>query len=129
MSTGERIKERRLLLNLSQSQLASRLETESSVISRWEGDKVCVSQKYILKLAQALNTSADYLLGKTDDPVSSSEVTVPAKVLVSSEPPATAGRLIYEYGDQRLDLPDTKENRELFGRLVEKIIADFAVKA
>ena len=67
-SIGERIKNRRKQLGMSQSQLAFKIDSDSTVVSRWETNKVQISQKYMSKIAQALNTSTDYLLGDTDNP-------------------------------------------------------------
>ena len=67
-SVGERIKNRRKQLGMSQSQLAFKIDSDSTVVSRWETNKVQISQKYISKIAQALETSINYLLGETDNP-------------------------------------------------------------
>ena len=116
MTTGERIKELRSKLGLSQASLASRVETDSASVSRWERDKVNVSQKYILKLAKVLNTTADYLLGKTDNPEidgSMSEIkAVNGRInnsefwerLIKNQP-----MVVYETDTERMLIPATLE--------------------
>ena len=64
---GNRIRVLRAKLNLSQTELGNKIEVDCSVISRWEANKTRVTRKYIAKLAEALGTSTDYILGKTDD--------------------------------------------------------------
>ena len=111
--------------------------SDGNTVSRWELDKLGMGNEYVLKLAQALDTSTAYLLGETDDPKrytsrllelvgtdgnESSLVTSEHGALGSSE---TVARLIYERPNgERLDLPDTPENRELFEKLVVAMMTD-----
>lgn len=64
---GNRIKVLRAKLNLSQTELGNKIDVDCSVISRWETNKNRVTRKYVARLAEALGTSIDYILGKTDD--------------------------------------------------------------
>lgn len=57
----------RLKLRLSQAELGDKVEVDASVISRWEANKNRMRRRSIAKIANALGTSIDYLLGKTDD--------------------------------------------------------------
>lgn len=68
MPIGDRIRDLRTKQKLSQSELGDKVDTDSTIISRWETNRVRPSQKYIARLAKALDTSTDYLLGETDDP-------------------------------------------------------------
>ena len=68
MPIGDRIRDLRTKQKLSQSELGDKVDTDSTIISRWETNRVRPSQKYIVRLAKALDTSTDYLLGETDDP-------------------------------------------------------------
>ena len=110
MTVGERIKERRNKLRLSQSQLAFKIDSDTTYISRWETGRARVSQKYILKLAQALETSTDYLLGETDDPtpVAPVKAMVPTPAIPDA-PSDCSGRLVIRQGDLYINLPDTPE--------------------
>ncbi|MDD9266012.1 helix-turn-helix domain-containing protein [Paenibacillus sp. GCM10023248] len=65
---GERIKERREKLNLKQDQLADMMGITRHVLSSYESDRNFPPGKTLGSLADALKTSADYLLGRTDDP-------------------------------------------------------------
>lgn len=64
---AERLKEMRLNRMFTQNHLAHLMDTDERRISEWEG-KHTVPNLYLLrKLAQALDVSADYLLGLVDD--------------------------------------------------------------
>lgn len=120
MPTGDRIKELRTKRGLSQAALGEKVETDSTTISRWETNRVSVSQKYIGRLASALNTSTDYLLSKTDDPA-------PQFEHLQNDPPAqersvferNRGILTYTFKDgEKLELPDTDRGYALFERIL-----------
>lgn len=65
---GPKIRERRLALGISQEQLGSLVQISQKQVSRYESGLNDPTGDMIIALAQALNTSADYLLGLTDDP-------------------------------------------------------------
>ena len=61
---GNRMKTRRLFLGLSLNQVAHKLDTSASVISRWEsGDIASVKTTKLKAIAEALSTTPEYLLG------------------------------------------------------------------
>ena len=68
MSLGNRIRELRKKKGLTQAQLGEMVGSDGNTISRWELNKLGMGKEYILKFAQALDTSTAYLLGETDDP-------------------------------------------------------------
>jgi transcriptional regulator with XRE-family HTH domain len=68
MITGQRIKERRQLLGMTQEELAALVHTTQKQISRYEGGFNDPRGQIIAALAQALHTSTDYLLGVVDTP-------------------------------------------------------------
>ena len=116
MLIGDRIKELRVKLGLSQGELGSRVDTDSTIISRWETNRVRPSQKYIVSLAKALGTSTDYLLGKTDEHQTVADNTLTSEPVVSGETtPYTQaqtvnrGMLIYDLGNgKKIELPPTE---------------------
>lgn len=60
---GHRLRELRKLRNLTQKQLADLIGVKNSIISFYEvGDRI-PSPEIIIKLAAALHTSTDFLLG------------------------------------------------------------------
>lgn len=63
---GERIRALRTKKGLSQKALAERMGMRESTISRYETDKRLYQWDGLVRLADALNTSVDYLLGRTN---------------------------------------------------------------
>ena len=61
-----RILEMRKELNLTQKQLADKLNVSDACVNRWENGLRTPSAKYIVLLCKALNCTSDYLLGLTD---------------------------------------------------------------
>ena len=111
MLIGDRIRELRNKLGLSQSELGDKIETDGSVISRWETNKARVSQRYIVKLAKALGTSTDYLLGEKNESVSSGVDPV-----VSDE---SGKRLIIKNGSLYINLPENSEGFRVLDKLLD----------
>ena len=67
---GKRLREARDLRQLSQSELADQARMPVAMISHFEtGVRGSASADNLVKLANALEVSIDYLLGRTDDPV------------------------------------------------------------
>jgi transcriptional regulator with XRE-family HTH domain len=71
--TGDRISARRKALGLTQSTLGELLNQGQSAVSHWETGRRLIEMENVLKLAVALQTTADYLMGLTDDPDQLSE--------------------------------------------------------
>ena len=131
MRIGDRIKELRTKLGLSQSELGNRIDTDGSVISRWETNRARVSQRYIVKLAKALGTSTDYLLGETNEPdlqknVSSNKNFDNAHFDGLNE--NHEKRLIIKKGDLYINLPETSEGFRALDKLLDsRIVENFAM--
>ncbi|AQT85884.1 helix-turn-helix family protein [Paenibacillus larvae subsp. larvae] len=68
MSIGERIKQRRKLLQITQLEIAEQLKMGRSNFGHIENGRVTPSSSDLQKIADILQTNADYLLGRTDDP-------------------------------------------------------------
>lgn len=67
ISFGKKIAALRKELKLSQTELAKKLNTSVSVISRYERDEMAPSIDTAKKLATFLNTSVGYLLGESEN--------------------------------------------------------------
>lgn len=65
---GDRMRQSREDLNLTQDDLAERAGIEVLQIWRYESGKTKPKTDMLVKIAKALHVSADYLLGLTDDP-------------------------------------------------------------
>ncbi len=64
-----RMRTRRTELGMSQPELAKRIKTTQPRISLWEKGKEKPTFDYLARLAKALECSADWLLGLSDDPL------------------------------------------------------------
>lgn len=62
-----RIKELRQKRNITQIRLSTEIEVSQETISAYENDKAEPRLDNSVKIADFLNTSTDYLLGRTDD--------------------------------------------------------------
>jgi transcriptional regulator with XRE-family HTH domain len=65
-SFGKKLRECREEKNFSQSQLAKLLNTNHSIIGKYERDEVKPTIDVVKKLADALDTNVGYLLGETE---------------------------------------------------------------
>ena len=63
MEISKRIRELRKLNNLTQTQLAEKLQTTQDTISLWELGKSYPDVESIILICQLFDISADYLLG------------------------------------------------------------------
>jgi transcriptional regulator with XRE-family HTH domain len=66
MTLGQHITALRKAKKLSQSELGKQAGTSGDLIGRYERDEVKPSIEVIMRIADALNVSIDYLVGKTD---------------------------------------------------------------
>lgn len=65
---SKRLKYIRKLRKLSQEELAKKINTTKSTISNYENEYSTPSNDVLRDLSNALNTTTDYLLGRTDNP-------------------------------------------------------------
>jgi transcriptional regulator with XRE-family HTH domain len=88
---GERIRALRIKKGLSQKALADYMGMRESTVSRYENDKRLYQWDGLVSLADALDTSVDYLLGRTN-------VNAPVSRLVSDgAPPGDAPPFLETY--------------------------------
>lgn len=66
-SLGSRMKERRIDMGLSQETLAQLTGVSKWTVINWEADKRTPNAQKIFIIAEALGTTPQYLLGKTED--------------------------------------------------------------
>jgi transcriptional regulator with XRE-family HTH domain len=74
MHVGERIKELRTKAGLTQSDLAKIVEMTYIQIGRYETKKANPSSDVLQKIAQALNTTTDYLMNGSTDEMANSQL-------------------------------------------------------
>jgi transcriptional regulator with XRE-family HTH domain len=69
MEFNQRLVQLRKERHLSQGELAQRAGVHANVIGRYERGAAKPSIEQLLKIAEALNVSLDYLTGKVDEPI------------------------------------------------------------
>ena len=67
MSFGNNLKKIRQDCNLTQEELAKKIDTSRSNIANYENNKIMPSIDVLSKLSKVLDCSIDYLLGKSDE--------------------------------------------------------------
>ena len=79
---GDRIRKRRTFLHMTQEELGRRLEIGKSSISEWEHGKRSPSIDDLAKIAQALSTTEEYLMGWAREPAPEGGVSLPHAALM-----------------------------------------------
>ena len=77
---GMRIKECRVMMGMTQDELAEVLLTKKSTISAYENDKIDIKISILKQIAKELDTTVFYLVGEQDEDISN-EVMQMAMVL------------------------------------------------
>ena len=67
MATINTIGSERMLLGLSQEDLAAKIGKGRGTIARWEADPSCISGRYLVRLSKIFGCTTDYLLGLTPE--------------------------------------------------------------
>lgn len=104
---GDRIKERREYLKMSQDDLAKKLGYKSrSSINKIERDASGLPQSKIVAIANALNTTPAYIMGwESDKPSTSKKIDATTDVLIRMETDKLYSELVltlYKMDDDRL---------------------------
>ena len=104
---GDRIKERREYLKMSQDDLAKKLGYKSrSSINKIERDASGLPQSKIVAIANALNTTPAYIMGwESDKPETSKKIDAATDVLIRMETDKQYSELVltlYKMDDDKL---------------------------
>jgi len=99
-----RIREARERLGWTQSDLAKKMGTTQQTIQRYEAGAVDVNSSKLVRLAEILGTTVDYLIGIPTNAVRACPGGVPRPVIgrISAGPFGT----VYEESGEELDVPD-----------------------
>ncbi len=100
-SVGDRIREIREAKKLTQEQLAEKAAISKGFLSDLENGKRNVSSEYLLRIANSLNASVDYLLRGTAD----AQITTREPVVIPPELSEAAEKLKLTYA-QTIELLD-----------------------
>jgi transcriptional regulator with XRE-family HTH domain len=106
---GDRLRARRMEMKISQVELAEKLGVKSASVSFWESGRNSPSAENISAIADILDCSADYLLGRTNRPELSQ------KTVQTEQGPA-----IVDYDAHRLT--DEDKLREIVNEMIQKAL-------
>lgn len=114
MSMAERIKERRVLMGLTQEELGERLGLQKSAIAKYENGRVeNIKRSIIANMAEILECSPAYLMGWEDDsvpPSSSEELKSKSKGVVIKVLGRVAAGVPIEAVEDIIDTEEISEN-------------------
>lgn len=79
-SMGERIRELRERQGLTQDDLASRAKLSKGFLSEIENNKRKIGSEYLLRIANALGATVDYLLTGKDEEVAQRPLLIPREL-------------------------------------------------
>ena len=74
MGFSERLKESRKKARLTQVEIAEKLGISQPAYASWERGTKKPTQENLVKLAQVLNVTIDYLVGNSDDEIANKEL-------------------------------------------------------
>lgn len=109
MSIGNRIKLLRKKLNLTQKELANKVNVSPQVISNWERGYTTPNADDIANFAKNLDINTQFLYGKTDDPFTFD----PAEPYTNSGSLSEINELVEKYGIEQMGFFDIEEWKNL----------------
>ena len=123
---GEQIKIARERVCMSQEALAEAIGMHTNTVARWERNEVTPRGNSLKKLAQALQVQPSYLLDSEKNENADIHNLKKEHARTKETASESVSPLCLSYtgvnGD-KLELPDTPKNRELFQMLVVKMIS------
>ncbi len=78
----KRLRELRLLNNMTLDELAVALKTTKTTLSRYENNKRTADSDFIMSTAEYFSVSADYLLGLSNNPLAVDDLLSKYRILV-----------------------------------------------
>ncbi len=120
---ANRIKDLRKSFNLTQTDLANKLNVKQNTISNWESERTEIDKTSILFMCEYFNVTSDYLLGRDEQPTQSIFDTYPnirpvARRRVPMLGEIACGKPIY-----------TNEDRESYVEVGTDLNVDFCLTA
>ncbi len=100
MSMGSKLAQARKKANLTQEQLAERLGVTRQAVSRWESDTAYPETDKIVRMAQILNVSCDYLLRDAETEEKGAAPASPVTRLLRDAAGRRVKLSLYEGGDE-----------------------------
>ena len=129
MVLGERLRKLREG-KYTQEELAEKMNVHSITISKWETGAQIPHGSRISELARVLGTTPAYLLGDTDNPDPTAELTMrdfskklnEEGVAQSFNMGQSNGMLFLKNGSYEVSVPDNERNGKIFWEIVSKML-------
>jgi len=112
MSLGQRIAELRIILGLSQNQLARTLGVSRQAVSKWETDQSAPDSMNLIRLAEILETDIEYL--------------TTGRRSFASHPPVVVKKV--ETVEKLVEKPVIQTVETVVEKIVEKPVVEFIEK-
>ena len=116
MNVGERIKQAREALRLSQAALAEAVGVQTNTVWRWENQRATPDVEVISQIAQVLGVPVSYFFYEANSAEKSEGKNVVPPVAGS------AGPVVFQIGEMRLELPPTPETYAFLERQLRGIL-------
>lgn len=113
---GKRIAEQRQKNNLTQAELAKRVSVSREIINYWENGNRDIKTGNIVLLAEALNTTCDYLLGLSEAPTTDTDLKAVCDYTGLSQGAIT--RILNATEEEKLRDPDFHQ-RGMLSKILE----------
>ena len=115
MPISSNIRQLRKKAHYTQIELAEKLDVSIATLRRWEAGETAPNGTRIIELANVLKVSPDEIVAGADGPG-------PARVILPAGERSN-GMLVFEGDGTRIELPPTDKGYELFGKLLENLLA------
>ena len=115
MPISSNIRQLRKKAHYTQIELAEKLDVSIATLRRWEAGETAPNGTRIIELANVLKVSPEEIVAGADG-------TGPARVILPAGERSN-GMLVFEGDGTRIELPPTDKGYELFGKLLENLLA------
>ncbi len=115
MPISSNIRQLRKKAHYTQIELAEKLDVSIATLRRWEAGETAPNGTRIIELANVLKVSPDEIVAGADG-------IGPARVILPAGERSN-GMLVFEGDGTRIELPPTDKGYELFGKLLENLLA------
>jgi len=116
MNVGERIKQAREALRLSQAALAEAVGVQTNTVWRWENQRATPDVEVISQIAQALGVPVSYFFYEANSAEKSEGENIVPLVGGSDAP------VVFQIGEMRLELPSTPETYAFLERQLKGVL-------
>ena len=112
MALGDRVKELRIMREMTQEQVAEKCNVSTSTVSRWESNRSTPIHKHRVLLAETLQVDENSLF-VTPDIALPESIIIKEVIQVMKQMPIEEQRFLLHMAQRLLELVDVKKDRLL----------------